>query len=681
MQYPARLLSCLLALLAFPSFAQTPPAIEDLGPVAYQANVSLGPLAPTPDGAGFVQLLYSFPEGGVGFSSGPFEIVAVNLQTGAVSRTKASSGSASVGWQVWSHLWGRDGKLYLGTNGPPHLISWDYKTGVATDHGRRWPGIANAAVVYSLAVATDGAIIGGGANVSTAFRHDPATGSTTDYPVLGLPRTSFPAYAYSIAGDARFIYAASGKSPWYLVAYDRTTGTQKNLKTYTASDFIEMVQYPSAVYAKVMIAVPGGSPRYEFYRLENGGATQVASLPSRVVTSPLPKSAPPSVFLDSAVEAGSSAVTLWYKPAPSATLQAPGRTRRKSETWSLELGAWSRVSVPVFVQPRIVDKLVTLPDGAILGATRPYGELFRFDPATGKREVLGSHRDLSAYGMRVAGGSVYLSGYPNVPLWRYDPARPYTAYKDTPTTKAPPVTDAASNPRQLLVAGPTTGAHYGRFVVADSKGRIHVGAHAERNRVGGAFVTYEPATGTWAGIGVPKFADYDCEGLATTLDRRFVVYSSRAVGAATEAKLFVYDAEAGSFVREFVPFPGLKTTGLLATGRPGQIVGAARKGAMTLLYAVDVASERVLWSREAPGVPPDGVYAANPFVYGPDHFLYTFLGFNLTRLNPITGETTFIVNVPSAGDLAFSGGDLYIAGTTSLRRIKGLVPVPCPHSQ
>src|SRR5262245_18501124 len=49
-------------LTALPARATLPELpVEDLGPMAYGANVQLGPLAPDPAGTGFVQLLFVFP--------------------------------------------------------------------------------------------------------------------------------------------------------------------------------------------------------------------------------------------------------------------------------------------------------------------------------------------------------------------------------------------------------------------------------------------------------------------------------------------------------------------------------------------------------------------------------------------------------------------------------------------
>jgi hypothetical protein len=112
--------------------------VEDLGPMALKANLTLGPLAPNPTGTGFVQLLFAFPPGDLFAPKGPFEILAVDLQTGAIPRARARTQAGSVGWRVWRWEWGADGKLYLGTQGPGHLISWDPKTQTARDHGLVW---------------------------------------------------------------------------------------------------------------------------------------------------------------------------------------------------------------------------------------------------------------------------------------------------------------------------------------------------------------------------------------------------------------------------------------------------------------------------------------------------------------------------------------------------------------
>jgi hypothetical protein len=467
---------------------------------------------------------------------------------------------------------------------------------------------------------------------------------------------------------------ASGKIPWYLVAYDRETGTQRNLRTYDQEDFIQLTQYPDGVYAKVIVAGSEGKPsHYEFYRLADGQAQAVASLPPPpAARTPVPKGNRPEVLLDTSPASSTRAVRLWYR-LPGSLPSSSGRT--PAETTLAQLG-WRSASVPVTVTPFQVSRLVLMPDGRLVGATRPYGELFSFDPVTGQHDVLGLPLATNIYSMLVTDGKLYFTGYPSAPLALYDPARPWTFGSDTPLVKAPDAESLASNPRRLFYLMKSLGIHYGHHLVRDRAGRIYVGGHAERNRVGGGLAVYDPKSGALGGIGAPTLTNYDVAGLAATSDGGLIIYSSLVVTdpehpeeTPASAKLFVYDPGAGRFVKEWTPLPGQKSTGLLATGAPGQVVGVVVLGGRTTLYAIDVSSGQVVYRRNVVGS------VGGAFRPGPDGQIWTFLGDALVRIRPDTGDVTPVGSVSSgAGDLAFAGTDLYLAGSNSLRRIRGIVP-------
>jgi hypothetical protein len=641
--------------------------IEDLGPMASKAKIKLGPLALDPTGEGFVQLLFAF-SGVLSTIKQPFDIIAVDLQTGAISRTPASTLAASVGSNVWTWTWGADGRLYMGTTDPPHLISWDPKTRTARDYGR----IPKVSMLYSLASGTDGAIYGGGASPSTVFRFDPSTQQMQDLGVFGLPRSYSLCYSYSIGADGRYIYTASGKVPWYVVAYDRQTGIQKNLLTFSSSDFPSVFQYRDGVYAGVYIAAKDGQPaRKEFYRLSAGAATKIDALPPKTTLDPVPTTGRPNIFLDLSATSQTRTVRLWYRlAADQVKLPTPVPPDATPEQFG-----WKSVEVPVTVYPTGVFRLAQLPDGQLLGSTGDYGDMFTLDPASGSHETLGSPTHMAIYGLLPSGGKLYYCGYPGAPLAVYDPTRPWTVGKDTPIQKAPNPTSTLSNPRRLLDTINVTGATYAYYMARDAQGRIYLGCHAERNRTGGGLAVCDPQTGQTTGVGAPTLTNYDVAGLAATRDGSRIVYSSKVVanpqnprGTPTAAKLFVYDPGAGRIVQSWTPLPGVLNTGILATGAPGQVVGAVSQRGMTTIYAVDVASGQVVYQRQVSGT------RAGSFKPGPDGWIWTFLGSTLVRIRPETGEVTPVGQVSGGGgDFTFAGKDLYLAGAASLLRIPGVV--------
>jgi hypothetical protein len=222
------------------------------------------------------------------------------------------------------------------------------------------------------------------------------------------------------------------------------------------------------------------------------------------------------------------------------------------------------------------------------------------------------------------------------------------------------------------------GVHYGYLMARDAQGRIYVGATATRNRVGGALGIYDPATGQVSGIGTPTLGNYEAQGLAATSDGRFIVYSSSVVAdplqpsaTLSAAKLFVYDPSTKAFVHQWAPVPNRWSRGPVAPGAPGQVVGVAPNGSQTTIYAVDVLTGRVVYQRDVPGTQARDA----SFSVGPDGQIWTFLENQLVRIRPETGDVTPVGTVASgAGHIAFVGRDIYLAGTTTLRRIRGVVP-------
>jgi hypothetical protein len=60
---------------------------------------------------------------------------------------------------------------------------------------------------------------------------------------------------------------------------------------------------------------------------------------------------------------------------------------------------------------------------------------------------------------------------------------------------------------------------------------------------------------------------------------------------------------------------------------------------------------------------------------GPDGQLWTFLGNQLVRIRPETGELVPVGTIRSAGQIVFVGQDIYLTGAVSLRRIRHAVRI------
>ena len=108
---------------------------------------------------------------------------------------------------------------------------------------------------------------------------------------------------------------------------------------------------------------------------------------------------------------------------------------------------------------------------------------------------------------------------------------------------------------------------------------------------------------------------YAVQWIAPALGARFIVVStSRASDelnnhrAPEAAKLFFYDVNEARIVREIVPIPKGRTTGLIMEVGPGRLLGLTvatvdpGKPGADVLYGLDVATGEVLFSKTLPSV-------------------------------------------------------------------------------
>lgn len=119
-----------------------------------------------------------------------------------------------------------DGKYYLGQYG--EVAVWVYDPETMSIEYKKGPDLGRL-IAFSMIVGPDRKIYMGTASADCRLvQYDPATGTFRDYGTQG-PEVKGPRYAHAIATDGRFVYTASGKNPWYLVARDLNTGAQQVL--------------------------------------------------------------------------------------------------------------------------------------------------------------------------------------------------------------------------------------------------------------------------------------------------------------------------------------------------------------------------------------------------------------------------------------------------------------------
>jgi hypothetical protein len=388
---------------------------------------------------------------------------------------------------------------------------------------------------------------------------------------------------------------------------------------------------------------------------------------------------------------GGNAV-LWYRSS------GEGKKGKAPDGGPLQAGpeelGWKSIRLKeVDTYPHRLNPLSVLPDGRLYGTGDDYAGTFLFDPHADQSTYCGPRTGLAPYTTIVCGGKLFSSGYAGGPLFVYDPAQPWVLGKGGPPTQPPPGEGSlASNPRRIGEFRATRVAiMHSSALGAD--GRIYFGGFGERNYTGGGLGWYDPKTNQLDGFWSP-LSGYQVHWIVPALGGRLIVLSSVTAAdeqnqhrPAGEAKLFVYDVNERKIVRDLVPVPKARATGLLAEVASGRLLGltvdtvtSGRPGT-GLLYGVDAASGEVFFRKALPWrvsvddywphwVDPSYEYLS--LTRGPDGFFWTYLRDVLVRIDPRDASVHVVGKVDPVGHPTFVGNDLYLSGSTQLRRIRNV---------
>jgi len=555
---------------------------------------------------------------------GPRATFVINLKDGSSYRVAIPEfGREPISWP-WDV--GKDGKVFVACYGGGGLAVYDpVKDSMKLLHpipGARW--------LRGLAVGPDGGVYVSDYPTGSAARYDPETGKVDYYGRQGGPFKIKYIYGYSIGAEGDWVYTATGKIPWYVVAYNRQTRKQHVVMRFNQSDHPEIFQRVDRVFLRARIVdLKTHASSTKYYRLEGGKAIPAKDMPSHSdrglpgANLPQPELAPLGRNL-ALVEGGA---VLRYR--------LPGEK------------TWRNVIVPVEGVAMTVQRIAPSGDGRLLIATGAYGHVFAYDPLKKTYAHIGEPASKNVYDLLAVEGKIYFCGYPNAPLGVFENGKA----------------------RILCNWHEAVGSKHAFYIVRGADGRIYAGNHAEREFTGGSLGWYDPKTGKADGI---RFPNDDCEGLVAAQEGRLIVYASDFSPDPTHpeikkrsGQLIVYDTREQRIVRQFSPTPR-SSAGRIAEVRPGVVLGITRNPALqtSVMYTADVTTGKVLSSKTLPAMKGD-------MVCGPDGKVYTFLGEELVRVDPTTLATTPLLRT-TPGRMAFIGGDLYLGGDTELRRIRGV---------
>jgi len=643
--------------------------------------------APNPDGRTWDILQVYFPSYG-----GPNTIAIIDLGSNQVKTLTTERG---LNFHLAPAVVAPTGKLYisiLGSRLHQDMCIYDPATNEISLKALEMPKDLFGET-HPMCLGTDGKIYCGGAHTSkaaSACQIDPETNRITDYGALGPSHAPNGCWGYSVAADDRYVYIASGKIPWYLVAYDRQTKESKVLVTTERVGgqlSVQQGRYGCSASASKVVGTDGQTIRYWLYK----GEAIPKKDPKEKPPWPEPENPQPHVKMPPKPEVSRARgvpdvdgnAEIWVR-TPEAKAAAPKEPPPDAKPEDL---GWQVFKFQVPTYPLGIYRVVELPDGRIFGTAGAYEGNFIYDPATGKSQHLGKTH-LSHYATAMLDGKIYMSGYPTSPLYVYDPSQPWTAGTEIEPGKTLADTDKRSNPRQLQYLGhkDLAGTHKMYAAATGADGRVYFGGRWVRDGSAGGLAWWDPKAGKAGGFWEP-FSNYQIGFMTTASGGELIVISTHAVSDSllnkpkpAQGRLFVLDTATQKIVREIDPVENARGAGLVAGVGGDRVIGWTedpKNGKASILYGVDVRTGEVAFRKALPCPLPVSIGSnqqeAFDFRLGPDGRVWTYMAGTLVRINPADGVIQPVGKF-HPGRIAFAGRDIYLSGSSALRRVKGVVP-------
>ncbi|WP_328334181.1 hypothetical protein OHA70_18495 [Kribbella sp. NBC_00382] len=568
--------------------ASDPPTVVPLGTPLSDVLLLGGTIAPGPDAG--KAAIWNVSTGKPGYLN------AMDPATGA-SLVSAPLEGADSGYAVTATP---DGSIYAGTYSNGHLYRWRPGMGdTVEDLGRP---VASENYIWSLTSDEQGNVYGGTFPGGKIFRYDAASGAVRDYgqAIPGQP------YIRSIAYAGGKVYAGTNPDA-HLAELDPVTGAVaeipsppgipdiKNLAIY------DLAARAGKLYARFSTAYPAPLCVYDL-----ATRTWTDQIPAAHGLDISPVGDQGEIYLIQQSELKR------YDPATKA-LTGTGLTFTGRIQNARAIG-WAELGLPDY------------PGKSIVG-TLWRGELFRYNPQTGKSEIIQSavRREpieiLSVAGgkqsayvggflnggvsivnpmtgaatfnrfsqtealMEASDGRVWIGNYPEARVYSYDPRQPWSSPEYSP---GPPGTP--DNPR--LEVNMKADQQMRARAFAEVDGKIAIGTVPEGDRLGGALAIHDPKTGTTQTFR-NVVQDESIFGLAA--DHGIVYGGTSITGGLTttpptraEGTVFAWDVRHSRKLWE-TPIAGAATVSSVAIGPDGLLWGVAGK----TIFAVDTLRGRL----------------------------------------------------------------------------------------
>lgn len=590
----AFLTTALIVLLMVPLTAAEagqlppPPTAVPLGVPLSDVLLIGGTVAPGPDGG--KAAIWNVSTGK------PAYLNAVDPATGA-SLVSAPLPGADGSYAVTATP---DGSVFVGTYNNGRLYRWRLGSGnTVEDLGRP---IASEGFIWRLTSDDQGNVYGGTYPNGKVFRYDGSTGAIRDYGQIipGQP------YVKSIDYANGKIYTGSLPDA-HLAELDVATGAvtripaPPGLPSTTGVAVYDLNARAGKLYVRISSAFPGPLFVYDI-----ATKTWTDEIPAAHGLDVSPPGDSGEIYLIQQSELKR------YDPATKA-LTGTGLTftGRVQNTRSI---GWAELGLPDY------------PGKSIVG-TLWRGELFRYNPQTGKSEIFqsairrepieilsvaGGKESVYAGGflnggvslvnpatgaavfnrfsqteaiLEASDGKVWIGAYPDARLYSYDPAKPWSSPEYSP---GPPGTP--DNPKLAVNLKPELQMR--ARALAEVDGKIAVGTVPEGDRLGGALVIHDPSTGTTQTF---RNVVQDQSVFGLVADRNIVYGGTSITGGLsttpptrTEGTVFAWDVRHSRKLWE-TPIPGAATVSSVALGPDGLLWGVAGK----TIFAVDTLRGRL----------------------------------------------------------------------------------------
>ena len=629
--------------------------------------------APNPDGKTWDVIPIYFKGYG-----GPNTLPIIDLGSG---KLKVENHPRGLNWHLCPIVLAPNGKAYISTLKGPRVAICVYdpaKNELKLDAIRVPEHVRGE--THPLVRSTDGMLFAGGGHPSRAascIMINPRDHSVTDFGACGPSHTPSGCWNYSMGADDTHVYIASGKVPWYLVAVDRKTKRSTVLaKTANSGGLVSVSQKVHGVEAYVRIGGGSKPRRYWCYRgklvpKENPCPWSTRRPDWRKALPPKPE-----VYSERAVPGPGRQAEFWVK-----TKVRGVAADRRSPGWTC-----FRYTIPLY--PMGSHRLIEMPDGRIFGTAGAYTGNYIYDPLNGECTYMGKI-PLSHYATVVHRNKIWMSGYPSSPVYVFDCAKPWNVRTlgGGPGSKLASHESPGSNPR-MLGRLKESGCHKMYGAAAGASGSIYFGGRWIRNGSGGGLGWWDPVAGKGAGLWKP-FSNQQVAYMCPAGEGKYIVISTKRQldtvlkkPKPSEGVLLVFDDAKKKIVREITVVKGVLGPGPIAWAGGNRVIGWTNDpadGNKSILYGVDVEKGLVAWKTPLPFKLPLKIGSNQKehwdFRLGPDGRIWTFMGKDaktLVRIDPRTAVVEGVAKVSIAGRLAFSLPDVYLSGTTFLRRIRGV---------